>query len=319
MKNKTRTIVKIIQTIAQKNGLQFQSFSHDWIMRLTWKGKHRHIFGYNFEINSATAQMIAGDKSAVTDILRLAKVPVVEHRLFLTPTLHKKYVGSRGNWKEMAAYAKQFDYQIVCKPIDGTGGNAVYKINHPIALEQAVHKLFQKHRSICLSPLYAIKNEYRVIVLNQVVEILYKKEIPRLVGNGYSTIWQLYLEKFKGVQVSTSILDYLNTLELDLNTILEKDKVLLLNWKHNLGKGATPILLKEATLIKRLSQLALQAAQAINITFASIDIIETLAGEFLVLEINSGIMTESLIKALPNVRPSVEAMYKRAVLMMFWQ
>ena len=95
--NKQRQLVKIIGEIAAENEINMQSFSHDWIIQLSKNGQKAHIFGYNFEINSSTAQLFANDKSATSDLLKANGVANVQHKLFLSPKL-SHYVGGNGNW-----------------------------------------------------------------------------------------------------------------------------------------------------------------------------------------------------------------------------
>ncbi|MRS04213.1 hypothetical protein EG832_13495, partial [bacterium] len=64
MKNSQRMMVKIIEEICSEEGILCERFSYDWIFRLTKNGKTIHIFGYQFENNSATAQLICTDKCA---------------------------------------------------------------------------------------------------------------------------------------------------------------------------------------------------------------------------------------------------------------
>lgn len=81
------------------------------------------------------------------------------------------------------------------------------------------------------------------------------------------------------------------------------------DWRHNLDAGATPVLYSHGSTRSILTQLAYDAAKAIGITFASIDLI-LIDGEWSVLEINSGVMMEALAKWHPEL---VQAMYDAAL------
>ncbi len=83
----------------------------------------------------------------------------------------------------------------------------------------------------------------------------------------------------------------------------------LLNWRHNLDSGAEPILLQDGEIRRACVALAAEAAQAIGIRFASIDIVRV-AGEWKVLEINSGVMMETLGRRHPDL---VYAVYGAAL------
>lgn len=68
----------------------------------------------------------------------------------------------------------------------------------------------------------------------------------------------------------------------------DKEKVYI-SWKHNLSGGARPTILENSELYSRIEKLAIQAGKAMNINFATIDIIHTTSDELYVLEVNSGI------------------------------
>ena len=89
------------------------------------------------------------------------------------------------------------------------------------------------------------------------------------------------------------------------------------NWRHNLSQGATAFELEDEALLTRLKTLARQAAQAIAINFATIDVAELENGELLIMEINSGVQARQLLEQKPYLRPVVKDIYAKAVLGMF--
>jgi glutathione synthase/RimK-type ligase-like ATP-grasp enzyme len=80
-------------------------------------------------------------------------------------------------------------------------------------------------------------------------------------------------------------------------------------WRHNLDAGAKPVLLEDDKVRTACVKLATDAASAIGIAFASIDVIRV-DGEWRVLEINSGVMMEALAKLHPEL---VQATYDAAL------
>jgi glutathione synthase/RimK-type ligase-like ATP-grasp enzyme len=81
------------------------------------------------------------------------------------------------------------------------------------------------------------------------------------------------------------------------------------DWRHNLDFGARPILLAPGETRETCIAMATEAARAIGIRFASIDIVRA-AGRSMVLEINSGVMMEVLGKHHPEL---VYATYEAAL------
>ena len=81
------------------------------------------------------------------------------------------------------------------------------------------------------------------------------------------------------------------------------------DWRHNLDAGAKPVLLADGEVRTACVKLAIEAASAIGIVFASIDLVHV-DGDWRVLEINSGVMMEALAKQHPDL---VQATYDAAL------
>lgn len=81
------------------------------------------------------------------------------------------------------------------------------------------------------------------------------------------------------------------------------------DWRHNLDAGARPVLLEDGEVRGACVKLAVDAARAIGIVFASIDVVRV-DGTWRVLEINSGVMMEALAKLHPEL---VQATYDKAL------
>ncbi|KYG22388.1 RimK-like protein [Bradyrhizobium sp. AT1] len=81
------------------------------------------------------------------------------------------------------------------------------------------------------------------------------------------------------------------------------------DWRHNLDAGAQPVLLEGGEVRAACANLAIEAANAIGIVFASIDLARV-DGAWRVLEINSGVMMEALAKLHPEL---VQATYDAAL------
>jgi glutathione synthase/RimK-type ligase-like ATP-grasp enzyme len=307
MKNSQRTMVNMIEEICAEQGILCERFSYDWIFRLTKNGKTAHIFGYQFENNSATAQLICTDKCASSEILRSKGIPAVEHYFFISPDdLH--YIGLEGNWSRMLDLLTKYG-RLVCKPNEGTGGIDVFQVSSAVELELAVNSVFAHSRSLALSPFYPIDQEYRVILLNEQVKLVFSKTIQSLIGDGRSSFKQLLLEQ------NPSLIETIPTGEFSeemLKKIPKSGEKIPLNWKHNLGQGAQPEIITDHALVTQLGSLALSAAQAVNARFASVDIIRT-GGELKVLEINSGIMMESFARMNAENHQAAKSIYLEAL------
>ncbi|MDP3450909.1 MAG: hypothetical protein Q8R87_10030, partial [Anaerolineaceae bacterium] len=199
--------------------------------------------------------------------------------------------------------------RLVCKPNEGTGGIDVFQVSSAVELELAVNSVFAHSRSLALSPFYPIAQEYRVILLNEQVKLVFSKTIQSLIGDGRSSFKQLLLEQ------NPSLIETIPTGEFSeemLKKIPKSGEKIPLNWKHNLGQGAQPEIITDHALVTQLGSLALSAAQAVNARFASVDIICT-GGDFKVLEINSGIMMESFARMNAENHQAAKSIYLEAL------
>jgi glutathione synthase/RimK-type ligase-like ATP-grasp enzyme len=311
MENARRSIVKIIREICLESGISCESFSYDWIFRLSKNDKTVYIFGYHFEKNSATSHLICADKCSTSDVLKLNQVPGVEHTFFMSPT-NIKYVGVDGNWSKLCELLNQHG-KLVCKANEGTGGNNVYLVSNQFELENAAYKIFSQSRGMAVCPFYEIESEFRVVILDKDIKLIYRKAIPYLVGDGSSTLQKLlaiYLQE------NVDCLLDINISKEDNLSVLGAGEKYYLHWKHNLGQGADPVIVQDRELIKSLSGLALNAAKAVNVHFASVDIIKT-GDRYLVLEINSGVMMESFSQLNDNNYQISKNIYAEAIESMF--
>jgi glutathione synthase/RimK-type ligase-like ATP-grasp enzyme len=146
------------------------------------------------------------------------------------------------------------------KPNEGTSGRSVFRVATASDLDSAVSDIFSSHLSLAISPYVEIADEVRVILLDDVPRVVYRKQ--------------------RGS-----------------------------DWRHNLEFGAQPVLLDQGDARDACVSLALRAAQAIGIRFASVDVVRV-GTEWKVLEINSGVMMEMLGKLHPEL---VHATYSAAL------
>jgi len=89
------------------------------------------------------------------------------------------------------------------------------------------------------------------------------------------------------------------------------------DWKHNLSQGAKAFEVDDGNLRAKLAELAVKAAQCININFATVDISALENGEHAIMEINAGIQAQILLEQLPHRREKIKGIYADAITSMF--
>lgn len=275
-----RNLVKIIKEIAIENNVSYEGFSDDWVIKLTKNNKTYFICGFIFEDNNAAINGILKDKSALYQILTSHNIPAVEHIYF-----YRKLNDLINNYDENNPLVDLFNKhgKLVLKNNTGTGGSDVFLVENIQELQEAASTLKSRFRKFTVCPYYNINHEWRVIMHNSKAQVVYEKIRPFVIGDGINSIQVLTDQKYpNGVTISK---------KLDLNFIPKTNEKVLLNWKHNLGQGASANIVEDPALATKLSKMAQKVCKLLNIKFASIDIIES-NGEFKILEINGGIMME---------------------------
>lgn len=307
MPDHTRQLVKIVKEICAECQITVRSFSYDWILQLCRNQRTMFLYGYKFPQNNASVEHICNDKAALSDVLEACGIPHVPHFYFMSPT-HPGYTGPNGDWERLIALFEQYG-PLVCKTNTGSGGRNVVKVETRKALEQAVFELFSISHSLAVSPYIPIAAEYRVIVLEGNAEVIYQKQRPFVTGNGKDPIWKLIRQApdLDGIETDAG---------LDWERIPAAGEKADVSWKHNLGQGAVPVVIPEGTLHHTLADLALSCAAALELQFASIDIIQDREG-YKILEINSGIMMETFAKSSPQNYQAAKEIYRKAILRYF--
>ncbi len=310
--NKREVFIKILKEICIELNYQIDLFSQDWIVKISNDNITNYIIAYSFGINKDASAKICANKTATSEILSNHNVPNVEHRIF---HIYDNYHTNCGNWENMINFYNQHNSKVVLKPNVGSSGIGVSFIDTMYKLERETYDKMSRKSAICLSPYYDIINEFRVVMLKNEPQLIFKKVKPTIIGNGKDSVLTLLGSLHKIDAIPIQVIDILNEQELDLGTILGKDEVIELNWKHNLGSGATPEIIEiknNANLVK----IAKNAANALEMNFSSVDIIETKNKEFKVLEVNSGVMLTNFALNGEKGYNLAKRIYKNAIKIM---
>ena len=241
-----KQLVNIVKEICKEEEIKIRTYSNDYILQLEANNKAMYIMGNKFPNNNAAIEQICNDKAALADILSTYKIPHVPHFYFDSP-LQMEYCPPNGTWKKLQFLMKKYG-KLVCKVNRGTGGNDVYKVTNQRELEAAVLDIFGKSRSMAVCPYLEIKNEYRVIMVNDEFQYAFQKVRPYIVGDGKSTTLELIYQhpNLSSIKISECI---------DYEKVPDKGEFVEVSWKHNLGQGAIPSLVVDETMKAELSAL----------------------------------------------------------------
>ena len=290
----------MIEEICKEEKIEYKLLSKDWIYLLEKDSKAKYIVGYKFDLNGHGIGNVLDDKYAFYEVLLEKGYPTISHYI-----IFKNY-----QREKIESLFSKYQENVVIKSNTGTCGGEVFHIKEKEELFQVIDLLLKKHFSISLCPFYTVESEYRVIVLDNEVKVMYQKNRPMVVGDGIHTIREL-LEEFNPF--------FFEEKELDdsFDQILEKKKKFTYSWKFNLSQGSIPIEIDDELIKRKISNLALEISKNLGITFGSIDIIQTESDELLIMEANSGVMMDHFIELYPNGYQIAKTIYKKAILKMF--
>lgn len=308
-----KNLQRIIKQIALENDLSYEVLSCDLVIKLTKDNKIRYINGYKFGLNSHSLGLILDDKYATYELLNSLGISVCKHHILFRPNNHNSYAKNYNSFKYCYDLFLKYNKNVILKVNNGTCGDGVYHITTKKELKKIYNHLLKYNFSISLCPYYDIKNEYRVILLNNEIKIMYGKINPVVIGNGKDKLIDL-LKNF-----NINYFGYKTNLKknINYNKVLKKDEKFIYDFKYNLSKGSiiTEDIDKETKSI--ISKMAKDVSKKINLGFGSIDIIKTNDDKYYVLEINSGVMIENYIKLTSDGFKKAKKVYEEAVLEMF--
>ena len=308
-----RLFHRIIKELCLEMDIKFEKLSYDWILQLSKDGKVRHITRYLFDNNPQATGKIVADKYATYEVLKSQKVPVIKHTILFNPAIREEYIPKEGFWNTVVSEFSQYG-SLVVKPNDECEGQGIKLCRNLKETEIAIQKLFnQQYTAISICPYYDIKTEYRTFYLNGEVLLIYGKTKPFVIGDGKSSldklIKNLHLPDKKVVQ------DNLST--LDMTYVPTQGEKINISWKHNLSGGAIPKVLEKGELYHEIEKLAIQAGKAMNINFATIDIIQTVDNKLYVMEMNSGVCMDIFTRLVDGGYDMAKDIYRKALQALF--
>ena len=289
---------KILNEIGEELGINITYLSSGWVTVLEKDNQIHYIHGYKFDLNNHGIGNLMDDKGLFNDLLVYKNFPTTTQlSIFMTYDREK-----------VLEYFKQNNNTLIVKGNLGNCGMNVYLVHDEEDLFDKMDLLLSKQDSISLEPYYDIESEYRVIILNGEVKVVYGKRKPIIVGDGIHTIKELAVNFNKF---------FVNNEVKNPDYIPKINEKVELDFRFNLSMGARLFYDVAEELKNRIVELAISVSKAFNISFASIDIIHTTDDKLLVLEANSGVMMDNFIKQYPNGYNYAYGIYKEAIKLMF--
>lgn len=175
---------KILHELAKENGYKLTRVI-DGVYELKKGSKTIYIKGKNFGQNTALASAFAKNKAQTFEILRRNKIKAVPHYEIYQPAFYA-YFGDQAkrNRARINAVIKKEGLPLVLKPAEGSKARDVSLVHNKRQINKRIKDLFVYERELVLSPFRDIKHEYRCVVLNNKVELIFDKVKKERVRRG---------------------------------------------------------------------------------------------------------------------------------------
>lgn len=286
---------------ARRLGLEFRSLDGgDGYLFEVSDGARRAVFGAGagspYALNDARAASIARDKAFCADALRHAGVPALEGRMFFVT---KRWADMRSPGREpddALAFARTAEYPLFCKPISASNGLHAEAIENAEAFANYMERVAREHFAILVQP-FVRAPEYRVFVLDGRALFSYRKQLPRVTGDGARTLAELVaaLPRENGAPaLKPRARDDAGHL-LTADAVLAQGASATLDGPANRAAGGGASDVRDGA-DANLARIALAAGDAVGLRLAGVDIFD-LSGDgadLAVIEVNSNPMIATL-------------------------
>jgi len=252
--------------------------------------------GVPYALNDARAASLARDKAFCAAALAEAGVAALAGRMFFVT---KRWAEMRGPGREpedALAYAEGAAYPLFCKPISGSNGLYAEVIADAPAFADYMARVAREHFAILIQP-FVQGDEYRVFVLQGRALFTYRKHLPRIVGDGRSSVAALAaaLERDNGGPMARAR-DHAGRIYA-ADEVAPANAVLTLEGPANRAAGGGASDLQNGAP-PALAHVALGACAALGLGLAGVDIFDLSPTRDLsvlsVIEVNSNPMIATL-------------------------
>ena len=231
-------------------------------------------------LNSAAAMSLARDKGFAAQALAAGGVPHIPGRLFFANDRHKAFRAPGREPADARAAARDFQYPVFCKPVSGSKGDYAELIPDEAAFEDYLHRVATRHDAFLVQPL--IRGvEHRVIVLQGEALCAYEKTPLTVTGDGRLPLATLVEAARASAPPTTATLAPAGSSEaLDGEGGRWRAKDIppfgalmsVLGPQNRSAGGDAKSVLTPAP--SRLAAIGLQAASALGLGFAGVDVFD---------------------------------------------
>ena len=254
-------------------------------------GKSQH-FGAGrccwYPQNNATAATLASDKYFTNRILQDAGIPTLGGQYFFLHDRHRAHRPAGHEREDALDYFRKLGSIAFVKPLLCSRGDFAQALHGEAALAGYMQDVSAYYDAILIQPVVAGR-EYRVFLLDNEMVYCAVKSPPFVLGDGVRQIRDLLAAHNAALQ-SRGLSPAILAVECDgsLDAVLPKGERWDIPGRMNLSAGGTMVL--EAPRSEAMLTLARQAARALGLRVAAVDMFTDISGDpeaMAVIEVNS--------------------------------
>ncbi len=175
--------ISALRAACEKAGLSYDSVHPTGNAVRVWKDGQPHFFcNWTTPLNNQGEAFLCKDKDYTYHLLRDA-VSMPRSTAYLNPDCddrYQKYLEFRSISEIVSAVRQAYDYPVVVKPNQGSGGQGVELVEDRSQLEAALRVIFDSSNIFgdylaLVQERIDIETEYRAVYVNQELVLLYRK------------------------------------------------------------------------------------------------------------------------------------------------
>jgi hypothetical protein len=237
--------------------------------------------------NSATAATLTSDKYFANRILADAGVPTLGGEYFFLHDRHRLHRPAGHERADALEYLDRLGGTAFVKPLLGSRGDFAQVLHGEASLVRYLGEVAPYYDAILIQKLTS-GLEYRVFLLDDEIVYTARKHPPSVVGDGARSIRELLTAHNAALQGRGLSPADAGRDAAALETVLPSGERWEIPGRMNLSAGGTMAL--ESTGSEAISRLAKQAAKALGLRVAAVDVFTDIDGErdaMAVIEVNA--------------------------------
>lgn len=322
-KNKKIFLEKILRKVAPKIGAKVLS-EPKWgiVFQVTFKnGKRKYSRFNSVDLNPLGSSEVAVDKDYANFFMKKMDYPTIEGKAFCS-SIWAKTIKSKDDINAGYKYAKKLKFPVIVKPNSGSQGVDVALVHDRAQFYRAIHKVFKNDRMALVQKQVKGK-DYRIVVLDNKIISAYERIPLSVVGDGKSTIKQLFERKKKyfskinrDMKIKVDDQRIKNKLKISnkkLKSILSKDEKVFLLDNANLSQGGDSV---DVTNIihKDFKKIAINLTRDMGLRICGVDLmidgdIKDKPKRYWVIEVNAAPGLDHYVTTGKAQEKIVEDMY----------